>query len=132
MTVPPDLVAQLDAALVRRLVGHLALARKAGGAVAGYEKVRDWLMSGRAAVLVQAADGSERGRAKLRPPPAGDDGKTTLIDCLNAGEIGLAFGREHVIHAALAAGGLGARALEDAARLAGIRGRIGAIAAGKE
>ena len=39
----------------------------------------------------------------------------------SAGEIGLAFGRERAIHAALAAGGLTARVVEEAARLSGLR-----------
>jgi hypothetical protein len=41
------------------------------------------------------------------------------------GEIGLAFGRERAIHAALAAGGLTTRVVEEAARLAGLRGSDG-------
>ena len=70
---------------------------------------------------VQASDGSERGKSKLRPPE-----KTGLfIGCLTAQEIGLAFGREHAIHGALAAGGLSDRVVEEAARLAGLRGGAG-------
>jgi predicted RNA-binding protein YlxR (DUF448 family) len=42
---------------------------------------------------------------------------------LSAGEIGLAFGRERAIHAALAAGGLRTRVVEEAAKLAGLRGQ---------
>ncbi len=78
-------------------------------------------MSGRAVALVQASDGSERGKTKLRPP----EGENRLISCLTSGEIGLAFGRERAIHAALAAGGLTTRVVEDAARLAGLRGSMG-------
>lgn len=119
--VPPDLAEQVEAALVRRLVETIALARKAGAAVAGYEKVRDWLARGQAAVLVQAGDGSERGRAKLRPP----GGPESHVTCLSGRELGMAFGRENVVHAALAAGGLCGRVVEDAARLARLRGRVG-------
>lgn len=114
--------------LTRRVIESLALARKAGQAVAGYEKTRDWLATGEAAVLVQAADGSARGKTKLRPP--GDVG--TYIGCLDAREIGLAFGREHVIHAALAAGGLATRVVEEAAKLARMRGPIGGGSAGED
>jgi hypothetical protein len=42
---------------------------------------------------------------------------------LTAVELGLAFGRERAIHAALAAGGLTTRVVEEAARLAGLRGQ---------
>jgi len=77
---------------------------------------------------VQASDGSERGKTKLHPP----EGKETFIGCLTARELGLAFGREHAIHGALAAGGLTTRVVEEAARLAGLRGEIGGRAAGRE
>ncbi len=117
VTVPADLADQVEAALARRVVDHISLARKAGQAVTGYEKVKDWLAKGAAAVLVQASDGSERGKSKLHPP----EGPETLIACLTAGELGLSFARERAIHAALAAGGLTTRIVEDAARLAGLR-----------
>jgi hypothetical protein len=48
----------------------------------------------------------------------------------------LAFGRERAIHAALAAGGLNDRVVEEAARLAGLRGaegkQVGEMIAGKD
>lgn len=118
---PADLATMVEGLLVRRVLDLLSLARKAGDAVTGYEKVKDWLVKGTATVLIQASDGSERGKSKLRPPE-----KTGLfIGCLTAQEMGLAFGREHAIHGALAAGGLSDRVVEEAARLAGLRGGAG-------
>jgi predicted RNA-binding protein YlxR (DUF448 family) len=110
----PDLVERL---VTQRVIDMLSLARKAGDAVMGYEKVKDWLAKGSAATLIQASDGSERGKTKLHAP----DGKHGFIGILTAGEIGLAFGRERAIHAALAAGGLRTRVVEEAAKLAGLR-----------
>jgi predicted RNA-binding protein YlxR (DUF448 family) len=118
--VPPDLADRVETALARRVTELISLARKGGQAVAGYEKVRGWLDEGRAAVLIQASDGSERGKTKLRPPPDG-----AFIGCLTAGELGLSFGRSRAIHAALSAGGLAARIVEDARRLSGLRGESG-------
>ena len=115
--VPEGLADQVEALLLRRVVDLLSMARKAGEAVTGYEKVKDWLVSGRATVLMQAMDGSERGKAKLHPPR----GSGAFVGCLSAGEMGLAFGRERAIHAALAAGGLSVRVVDEAARLAGLR-----------
>jgi hypothetical protein len=130
--VPVDLADQVTAGLARRVVDLIALARKAGVAVAGLEKVKDWLEKDRAAVLIQAFDGSERERTRLRPP----DGPDSLITCLSAQELGLAFARERAIHAALGAGGLTARVVEEAARLAGLRkavgSRVGGRTAGKD
>ncbi len=121
VTVPGGLADQVETAQATRLIHLISLARKAGEAVAGYEKVRGWLASGRAALLLQASDGSPRGRSKLRPP----GGQETLIDMLSADELGLAFGRENVIHGALAAGGLAQRVVDEAARLQGLRARSG-------
>lgn len=117
--VPEDLADQVEAFLLRRVIETISLARKANAAVMGYEKVKDWLQTGKAVVLIQSSDGSERGKTKLRPP----EGKGAYVACLTAGELGLAFGRERAIHAALAAGGLTTRVVEEAARLAGLRGQ---------
>lgn len=122
VTLPDDLVGQIETGLLRRVTDGLALARKAGDAIAGYEKVKSWLDSGEATVLIQASDGSERGKTKLRMRP--EDGE--YIGCLTANELGLAFGREHVIHGALRAGGLTSRVVEDAAKLSAVRGNEGA------
>ena len=114
----PDLADRVEALLAQRLVDLIALARKAGEAVAGFEKVKSALVAGRVAVLVQASDGSERGRAMLRPP----EGCGNLLVCLRAQELGLAFGRDSVIHAAVLQGGLADRVRREALRLAGLRG----------
>jgi uncharacterized protein len=116
-TAPERLIDDAEAGLVRRVLDLVSMARKAGQAVTGFEKVKDWLTKGDAEVLIQAFDGSERGRSKLYPP----DGEDSLITCLSAQELGLSFGRERAIHAALAAGGLTTRIVEEAARLQGLR-----------
>lgn len=120
VTVPDGLTKIVEDGLARRLVELVSLARKAGLSVAGFEKVKDWLAQGRAKVLLQATDGSDRGKGKLWTPEGG-----RYFAVLTASELGLAFGREHVIHGALAAGGLTKRVVEDAARLAGFRKRDG-------
>ncbi len=117
VTVSDTLPDEIERQLVRRVIELLALARKAGQAVAGYEKVKSWLDTGEAEILFQASDGSARGKTKLRPP----EGEETYVGALTAQELGLAFGREHVIHAALATGGLTRRVVEEAARLSGLR-----------
>ncbi|GAA6188541.1 RNA-binding protein [Litorivita sp. NS0012-18] len=114
--VPDDLVAKIEAQLARRIIDLVSLARKGGHAVSGYEKVKDWLYKDDAKVLLQASDGSERGKSKLSTPEGGK-----FIGWLTADELGQAFGRETTIHAALAAGGLAQRVVEEAARLKGLR-----------
>lgn len=117
VNVPADLATVTESLLARRVVELISLARKSGQAVAGYEKVKDWLTKGAASILIQASDGSERGKSKLSTPYGG-----TFVGWLTADELGMAFGRETVIHAAVASGGLGARVVEEAQRLQGLRG----------
>jgi predicted RNA-binding protein YlxR (DUF448 family) len=114
--VPGNMVDELEKQLVRRVVDLISLARKAGGAVTGYEKVKDWLIKEQAQVLIQASDGSGRGKSKLSTPHFGK-----YIGWLTADELGMAFGRQTVIHAALASGGLSKRVVEEAQRLHGLR-----------
>ena len=122
-----DLIDGIEAALARRVVELVSLARKAGDAVAGFEKVKNWLADGKARVLLQASDGSDRGKGKLWTPPGG-----RWFGCLTASEIGLAFGRDHVIHSALAPGGLTDKVIRDASRLNGLRGQGGSSTAQKD
>lgn len=128
VVVPDGLAALIEGQVTRRVTDLLSMARKAGDAVTGYEKVKDMLAKGQARVLLQASDGSERGKTKLRAP----EGDNRFIGCLTAREMGLAFGRERAIHAALAAGGLTQRVVEEAARLAGLRGHMGGNSAVKD
>ncbi|SFR00277.1 RNA-binding protein [Poseidonocella sedimentorum] len=128
LSVPEGLIDEVEAQLARRVVDLLSMARKSGAAVSGYEKVKDWLGKEQARVLLQASDGSERGKSKLSTPQGG-----RFIGWLTSGELGLAFGRETVIHAALASGGLASRVVEEAAKLKGLRGLDGGkTPAGKE
>lgn len=125
--IPDSLVRDIEEGLVARLTGRLSVARKAGAAVAGFEKVKDWLGKDVVEILFQATDGSERGKLKLRPPR----GKDCFFEVLSASELGLSFGRENVIHAALAAGGLVEGIRRDALRLSGVRENGGGVSTGK-
>ncbi|QFT58200.1 hypothetical protein FIU94_05130 [Sulfitobacter sp. THAF37] len=114
--VPDGLIEEVERQLARRVVDLISLQRKGGGAVAGYEKVKAWLQNEEAEVLIQASDGSGRGKSKLSTPHYGH-----YIGWLTANELGLAFGRQTVIHGALASGGLTLRVVEEAQRLKGVR-----------
>jgi predicted RNA-binding protein YlxR (DUF448 family) len=114
--VPDNLVPEVEKQVTRRLVELISLARKSGGAVAGYEKVKSWLMNEEAQVLIQASDGSERGKAKLWTPEG-----ARYFGCFTSEELGLAFGRGSVIHCALSTGKLSNRVVEEATKLRGLR-----------
>lgn len=114
---PESLVADVERLLARRVVDAVAMARKAGLAVTGFEKVKARLAKGGAAALLEARDASEQGKAKLAPLAGGAE----VIGCLDRGELGLAFGRDFVVHAALDEGGATRRVIQEARRLAGFR-----------
>ena len=116
VTVPDGLVDEVEKQLARRVIELISMQRKGGRAVAGYEKTKGWLQNEEAEVLIQAVDGSGRGKSKLSTPHYGH-----YIGWLTADELGLAFGRQTVIHAALASGGLTQRVVEEAQRLKGVR-----------
>lgn len=123
VSVPDGLTDHVETLLAARVINLISLARKGGGATCGYEKVKSKLAGEEAQVLIQASDGSERGKSKLSTPYRGD-----FIGWLTAAELGKAFGRQTVIHAALDAGGLTKRVVEDAARLKGLRVSDGEMA----
>lgn len=117
VTAPEGLSEEVTRQLTRRVIELVSMARKAGLAVAGFEKVKSWLESRRIRALLQASDGSERGKGKLWTPEG-----ARYFNCLTGEELGSAFGRQTVIHAALTAGGLSDRVVEEAAKLKGLRG----------
>lgn len=114
--VPEGLADEVERQIVRRVQDLIALARKAGLAIAGFEKVKDALAANRVRCLLQASDGSVRGKSKLWTPQG-----ARFYGCLTGAELGLAFGRQSVIHGALASGGLSDRVVEEAAKLRGLR-----------
>ena len=117
--VPPDLSAMVQAGLARRVAELLGLARRAGQAVGGFQKAREWLLSGRAALVVQASDASAAERARFL---AGRPG-VPVVTALPAEALGSVFGRGHVVHVAVAPGRLADAIASESGRLAGVVGR---------
>jgi len=117
-TIPDGLIDLVEALLLKRVIDMVSMARKGGIAFCGFDKVKSALISETVVVLLQAQDGSAPQKRKLRPP----SGDNSYISCLKAAELGLAFGREHVIHAALARGGLTNKIRTETARLSAVRG----------
>ena len=120
VTVPPDLPSVLQAGLARRIGDLLGFARRAGQAVSGFQKGREWLQAGRAGLVVQASDGSLEERMRFvgtRDVP--------VVAPLPAAALGAVFGRDHVVHVAVAAGRLAEAIAIETERLAGISGQGG-------
>ena len=115
--IPDNLFALVESLLVKKVIETISLARRSGQVVNGFEVVKGALISGKAQLLIQASDGSEKQLGKLRSP----EGKNVYFNCLTQRELGLAFGRDYAIHAALTGGGLMKKVSCEATRLAGIR-----------
>jgi uncharacterized protein len=113
--IPVNLPAIIEAALTRRLIEVLGLTRRAGQAVSGFAKAREWLVADRAVLVVQASDGSAEERARLLSGRA-----VPVIAPLPAQELGRIFGRDHTVHVAVSAGRLATMLRTESERLAGI------------
>jgi predicted RNA-binding protein YlxR (DUF448 family) len=122
VTAAADLAERTEKALVTRMLGDLGIARRSGALVLGFDNVLRALDSPRpATVLIEAMDGSKDGKRKLYNAAHARGMKPQVLECLTSAELGLALGRENVIHAAVQPGGLAERLTFDAERLKGFR-----------
>ena len=116
--VPEDLPEQIEQALRRRCLDLIGLARRAGQAVAGFDKVRAWLSDGKAAVLIEASDGSADGRGKISAVGRGVTPGLPIVELFDAATLGQTMGRDRAVHVAMTPGRLSLRFLAEAGRLA--------------
>jgi predicted RNA-binding protein YlxR (DUF448 family) len=125
VTATADLAARAEKALLARMIGDLGLARRSGALVMGFDNVLRTLDGPKAppSVLIEALDGSRDGKRKLYNAAHARGLAPMVIECFSSAELGLALGRENVIHAAVQPGGLAERLAFDAERLNGFRAR---------
>ncbi len=114
--VDPQLADGVERLLARRCIDGLGLARRAGQAVAGFEKVRSLVERGRCGLLIVAAGAGQEGQRKLAAGAA-----RTSAGVLRDEEVGVAFAREATVYAAVESGPLAERLAGDLDRLAGFR-----------
>jgi len=122
VTATADLSARAEKALVARMIGDLGLARRSGSLVLGFDNVLRELLSAKPPkALIEAYDGAADGKRKLYAAAHRLELNCAMIESLSSAELGLALGRENVIHAAVQPGGLAERLTFDAERLCGFR-----------
>ena len=123
VSVPAGLTQMVEEGLTRRVTELLGLARRAGQAVCGFERAREWLAGNRAGIVVQARDGSREERARflsgIRDVP--------VAAPLPAQALGAVFGRDHVVHVVVAPGRLAETLKVETDRLAGVTGQGGGM-----
>jgi len=123
--IADDLIDQIDTQLTKRCLDALGLAKRAGHLVAGFEKTKAWLSSGKVKVLVQAADAAEDGRGKIRALARAVDPGLLINETFTAHELGQALGRDTWVHIALRPSGIADRFVVDTTRLLAVRGIAG-------
>lgn len=116
LITPERLADRVEAVLENRLVELLGLARRAGAAVGGFEKVKERLGAGQCALLVAASDGSEAEQARLR-----GHHEVAVVRPLPALRLGAVFGRDRTVHVAIGPGKLAGMIEIEAVKLAGLR-----------
>lgn len=128
----PDLVAQTEDLLVRGLLNMIGMAKRAGEITLGFEQVREAVRSARPACLMAAANASEDQRNKvlalvrgLYGPQPGESPKDArlppVVSCFSDEELGMALGRERVVHACLKQGRIAHAWMGELTRLSGFR-----------
>lgn len=119
LQISPVLCEEIEALLARQVQNALGLAHKTGAVAAGFAKAEALMAKGRAIALMEARNAGVHGAAKLGARAAAQG--IPVIAVLTAEEMGLALGRENMVHAALGAERLARRVLEETRRLSGFR-----------
>ena len=119
--LPTGLATLVTSGLTRRVIDLLGLARRAGQATGGFMKAREALSQARVGVVVQALDGSDEECRRLLSGAA----DIPVVRPLTAARLGGVFGRDHMVHVAVAPGRLADAVVNEAFRLAGMAGRSG-------
>lgn len=98
VTVPDTLSDTVEALLLQRVQGILGMAKKSGQVVLGFDQVREGLRKARPGCLLEASDGAEDGRAKVYFLAKALYSELEIAGALSSTEMGMAFGRDRVIH----------------------------------
>lgn len=118
---PDDLADLVERLLLKRCQGLLGFAKKAGAVVLGFDQVRAELKQRAPGWLLEASDGSADGRSKVYSLAKALYETPRMACALSADELGMALGRERVIHGLLSKGPFAKKWTVDYARLTGFR-----------
>lgn len=105
-TAPDGLADLIEAQLAARCQALVGMAKKSGALVTGFDQVRASLRKARPAWLIEASDGAQDGRNKVYLLAAALYKDVKVAGALTSAELGMALGRDGVIHALLQPGPL--------------------------
>ena len=110
--VKDDLVDQIGELLHKRDMDYVGFANRAGNLIAGFEKARAALKSGKAQILLTANDAADNGRSKMCQ---GLD-NLRVIDIFSREELSKATGLPNAVHIALLPGGISTSLIREISR----------------
>lgn len=126
VSVGADLVEQVDSLLEADALQALSLANKAGLVTCGTSKVEEAIATKALAGLLHAREAAEDGLRKLQAAVRRRFGEAAAslsrVQIFGSGQLDLALGRTHVIHASLAAGAASEGFISRSRRLERFRG----------
>ena len=112
-----DILELIVKMMVRRCTQNLGLARRAGQALFGFDRLKSALINHQEGYVFLAHDGGLKSHKKITHL----SGRMPILCALTATEIGIAFGRNRVVYAFISPSGLGDSLFRDMSRLAGLR-----------
>ena len=112
-----NLVSRIDSIIVKRILGLIALARKSGKVILGYDKIQRLLLRNKIELLLQAKDGSESRRGGLALPK----NQKHRVYCLSQKELGIPFRKDNVSNIGFLKSSFTIPLIFDTARLRSLR-----------
>ena len=112
-----NLVPRIDSIIVKRIISLIALARKSGKVILGYDKIQRLLLRNKIELLLQAKDGSESRRGGLTLPK----NQEKRVYCLSQSELGIPFRKENVSNIGFLKSSFTIPLIFDTARLGSLR-----------
>lgn len=124
--IPENLEIFVESLLAKRLLGLITMARKSGHIHIGYDQVKSAASVGGLAWRIEAKDGSEDGRSKIRTLSKAVAKELELplpkvMGCFTNAELSAALSRESVVHIGLPRGPMAKAFKRDAKRLDGFK-----------
>jgi uncharacterized protein len=102
LNIPDDLGERIEAALRQAALDRLGLEARAGTLLTGSERIEDSARKGQVHLLLHASDAGEDGNRKLDQAwRVGGGGPQGLVIPAERAILGLALGRQNVVHIAL-------------------------------
>ncbi len=120
--VPDTLADTVEMLLSRRCLDQLGIAQRAAAIAVGATKTEAAIRAKPLFLLIEANDGAEEGREKLMSLHIGFWGRPpAAVGCFSSSDLGVALGRERVIHACLLQERLASVWAAEISRLSGFR-----------